>query len=264
VEKKPNRRKSNGTPRQQQKNDATSQAIIALKNTIAEEGNANRQQEGREDRWNKIIASLTLFLVFCTTGGIIIQDIIIHSSDSAFQISATAAKDAAEAAKQSADVLFNSERARLFIGTVMLKKTSDTDPRPQIDYSWINLGRGPAVITGVLVTCTLVGTQLPTNPIDDIKKIKTGQATLGPNASSTTAPVPFQPCFLDQQLTPDDWKEIGAKTKFILFSGFVRYRDSFHKYKWRFGDVYFGDTNFFSTNPLPPSYNEEIQEDEKK
>jgi hypothetical protein len=151
MAKKSNHRKGNGDPSKQQKDDATPQAIIALKDTLIKEGDTNRQQERREDRWEKRISIATLFLVFCTTGGIIFQDIVLRNSDSAFQISAIAAKNAAIAAKQSSDAVGNIERPYLFIQAHPSKTVPkdgpypDTDTSPTIGYSVMNIGRAPAV-----------------------------------------------------------------------------------------------------------------------
>ena len=235
---------------------------------------ADREQEISQE--GRAIIRLTRWLVFWTfilaicgaaSGYVFYQQWqeMRHASDQTDK-AIVAANRAADAAAKNTDVLINSERARLFIGSIILKKTNENDPQPRIDYTWINLGRGPAVITDVLVTCAIVGSQIPVSPLDDIQKIKRGQTTLGSGATggSFGVPIPLPPCVLEQQLTPTDWKELETKNKFILLSGFIRYQDAFHKYKWHFGDVYHGDLNFFSTSPLPPSYNEEIQEDEKK
>src|ERR1039458_4189567 len=133
MAKKSKRSSTSGNPSEQQKNNATPQAIIALKDALIKEGDANRQQEGREDWSNKIIAAATLFLVFCTTGGIFYQDFILHSSDVAFQMSATAAKDAADAAKKSTDAVANIERPYFFIQAHPSQNIPKDGPYPTAD-----------------------------------------------------------------------------------------------------------------------------------
>jgi hypothetical protein len=258
------------SPTAKQEDNRIAEAISALKYTISDNAQADRNQERREDIGNKVIQLLTLVFVILTTVGIFYQDHILNKTDAAAHESATAAKEAANAAKISAeattknvDALIKSERAQLFIGTLALNKNGDNDPHPQINYTWVNLGRGAAVISEVEIGCQLVGSKIPIIPADDEHKIRRGQAAIGPSAIGGVgaAPNPLSPCTLDKELSATDWTDIAAKQKFILFDGYIRYRDAFHKYKWRFGSIYIGDAKFFSTVSVPPAYNEETIED---
>ncbi len=172
-------------------------------------------------------------------------------------------RDQAEAAKRNVNALIDSERGRLFIGDITLKKTSDTDAQPKIDYSWINMGRGPVLINEVLVDCQLIGEIVPTTPVYDDNKARYGQTALGGGASGGTSgvPRPLSPCLLDQQLTPTNWEAIHKMHEFILFIGLIHYQDAFHKYRLNFGSIYRGDVEFFTTFGLPSAYNSEIQEE---
>jgi hypothetical protein len=186
-------------------------------------------------------------------------------SATAASASAVAGQKTAETAAKNVDVLINSERARLLFGSMKLIKNGEIDPTPHIDYTWINFGRGPAIINDLLVDCQLVGT-IPAFPLENSPKVKHGQFTLGSGATGGTSglPDPLAPCTLDTPLTPDDWASIGNSTKSILFQGFIRYEDAFHRYRWHFGGLYWGNVKFFSTAGLPPAYNEETQEDQPK
>src|ERR1700719_3225230 len=152
------------TPRTQQEENRIAEAILSLKYTVADNSDADRQQERREDIGNKLLQVATLFFVILTTVGIFYQASILNKTDAAVHESAAAAKDAADAAKKSAeatatnvDVLVNYERVKLFIGVLTLIKNGENDPHPQVNYSWINLGRGPAVTSEVEFDCQLVG-----------------------------------------------------------------------------------------------------------
>jgi hypothetical protein len=255
-----------------QKEDRIAEAILGLKYTVADNADADRKQERREDIGNKLLQVATLLFVILTTVGIFYQANILNKTDSAVHESAAAAKDAADAAKKSAeattrnvDVLVNSERARLFMGNMTLTKANDTDPQPKIDFSWINLGRGAAVLTSGLVECQVTGTIIPTIPVDDERKVRRGQSVVGSGATrGSTGELPIPACTFNAPISAADWKAIEASEKYILFSGFVRYEDAFHKYKWHFGDLYIADGKFFSTANLPPAYNQETQEDQPK
>lgn len=186
-------------------------------------------------------------------------------SATAASASAVAGQKTAETAAKNVDVMINSERARLLLSSMKLIKNDEIDPTPHIDYTWINFGRGPAIINEVLVDCQLIKV-VPAFPLENSPKIKRGQFTLGSGATGGTSgiPDPLAPCTLDTPLTPDDWASIGNFTKSILFQGFIRYEDAFHRYRWHFGGLYWGNVKFFSTAGLPPAYNEETQEDQPK
>ena len=117
-------------------------------------------------------------------------------------------RDQAETAKHTLDAMINSERGRLLIGDTVLKKSNETDPKPQIDYRWINMGRGPALITEVLVDCELLKDSVLTTPTYNTKKARYGQAALGTGATggSFEVPRPLPPCVLDKDLSPTDWE----------------------------------------------------------
>ena len=92
-----------------------------------------------------------------------------------------------------------------------------------------------------------------------------GQSVVGSGATrGSTGELPIPACTFNAPISAADWKAIEAREKYILFNGFVRYEDAFHKYKWHFGDLYIVDGKFFSTADLPPAYNQETQEDQPK
>jgi hypothetical protein len=191
---------------------------------LIKEGDSNRQQEGREDKWNKIIASATLFLVFCTTAGIIYQDIVLHSSDEAFKISATAAKDAANAAKQSADAVANIERPYLFIQAHPSQNSPKDGPYPSEDktptitYTVTNIGRVPGVIRSAYIEC-FVKNELPLPPKYFANKMRGSLNAISPNITGTT----FPPCTFDSPITPFNWAALKTSNENIFFIAWLIY-----------------------------------------
>jgi very-short-patch-repair endonuclease len=91
----------NRGPSKKQKQDATAEAIVTLKNALIEESKSDRQDSGREATVEKRIEIATLIFVIFTTAGIFWQAAILNESDHAIQKSAIAAKDAADAAKDA-------------------------------------------------------------------------------------------------------------------------------------------------------------------
>jgi hypothetical protein len=102
------------------------------------------------DRWfPESISLYTLFLAVFTAvlaGGGLIQLNLLGRAERIAAVTAQAAKDAADAAKQSSDATIALERPRLFIAELKLIKSSETDPKPKISYSITNLGRVTAGI----------------------------------------------------------------------------------------------------------------------
>jgi hypothetical protein len=192
-------------------------------------------------------------------------DAAVKSAEAA-GASAVAGQKTAETAALNVDVLINSERARMLVGSMTLVKNGDADPAPHVDYTWINFGRGPAVVTDVLIDCQLVPTTIPASPLEESSKTKHGQFTIGSGSLAGTSGMaePLKPCTFDTPITPNDWAAIGLGTKFILVQGFLNYEDAFRRYKWHFGGVYYGNAKSFSTFGLPEAYNHETQESQAR
>jgi hypothetical protein len=110
----------NKGPSEDQADFSVAKAVSALENTVAQKADANREETRREDRISKFIEIATLFFVILTTGGIFYQAHILHSSDVAFQKSATAAKDAADAAKSAVELSDKTTKRQLraYVGPV--------------------------------------------------------------------------------------------------------------------------------------------------
>jgi hypothetical protein len=268
------------SPSTKQEENRVADALFALRNTIADEAYANRRQESGENKSNTYISIATLVFVILTTTGIFYQALILHNTDVAAHDSATAAKDAATAASTSAtvaqktaetaaenvSVLINSERARLLTGSLQLIKNGETDPTPHIDYTWINFGRGAAIVTAVLIDCRVVGKTIPAFPLEDSPKVSRGLFTIGSGATGGTSgmAIPMAPCVFDNPITPDDWPALQQRDKYILYQGFLDYEDTFRRYRWHFGSLYYFALKGFSTNGLPEAYNHETQQEQAK
>jgi hypothetical protein len=142
MSEKPKNGTGGDDPSQQKKNYTTPEAIVTLKDALIKEETANRDQEGKEDRWNKVISIATLFFVFCTTGGIFYQDIVLNSSDKAAHQAAGAAIDSATAAKNSVTA---ANRAWLTPSTFEFLKPIEAEGGPDIMAHYRNVGRFPAL-----------------------------------------------------------------------------------------------------------------------
>jgi hypothetical protein len=96
--------------------------------------------------------------------------------------------------------------------------------------------------------------------------VKHGQFTMQSTGTigTTIGQSPMPACVFDGPISAEDWSAIQNRHKFIVFNGFIRYEDAFHKYKWHFGAIYVVDGKYFTTAALPPAYNQDIQEDQQK
>jgi hypothetical protein len=220
--KEPNRRKPHW-PRRKTNNPAVS-GVAAFIHAYHNEQEANRQQEGREDRGKRRRDIATLVFVILTTIGIFGQAWILHNSDDAIQKSATAAKDsadaaktAAEAAKQSADATIALERPHFFITGKFNKPDGTENSNPQIAYSIANIGRVPGIARMVYAECSLK-TAFDGLPILSKSKFRSAQTAIGGNLTATE----FPPVICGG-MTPENWTAIHSKAKTIIFQAVVMY-----------------------------------------
>jgi len=78
--------KTHGGPTAEQKGYSTSEAIIELRDSLVGESHTNREQQSRKPKRKPTwIEVATLVLLFLTTGGLVIQDCILNSSDTTFK-----------------------------------------------------------------------------------------------------------------------------------------------------------------------------------
>jgi hypothetical protein len=145
------------TPSTEQQENRIADALSALRNTIADQADANRRQERRENKGNTYISIATLVFVILTTAGIFYQASILNSSDRAMQASARATQDAAVAAQDSANVAKDSlktlraqlrayisigeggiseDRSQLVIHVRNVGQTSARNFKAYLNYRW--------------------------------------------------------------------------------------------------------------------------------
>jgi hypothetical protein len=175
---------------------------------------------------------------------------------------AGAAKQSAEAASESVRAFVAIERGRMFVGEFKLTSKDGNDPKPIIDYTFTNVGRGSVVVIQVSVECALIGTQISRDITFDPTKAYRANNAVGPGATmgTSTKPVFLPPCPpFSTPLTAGDYANIAAKKAWILVKGFIRYRTEFDDlYRRNFAVVY-GAIGYFSDVDVP-GYNEEYRE----
>jgi len=200
------------SPPHQQKDNATAKAIASLKSALAKEANANRNQEKRENIWDKVIQVATLIFVVLTTIGIFYQAKILNNTDTAMHASAKAAIDSTKA-------VTSIERPYLFV----LPKPSQnisrdgpfpaSDKTPTITYSITDLGRVPAIIRATYVDCFVDSTP-PSPPRFFPEKVLPSLIAIGIN---NVGYAPEFGCTFDPPLTLFEWDALKNGTKNIYF-----------------------------------------------
>jgi len=132
------------SPSTYQKEDRIAEAILGLKYTVADNADADRKQERREDIGNKLLQVATLLFVILTTVGIFYQASILNSSDKSTHESAKAAKDAADAAKTAAEAATVSNRAWVAPRVIFID-TIDPPDNIKVKVFYENTGKTPAL-----------------------------------------------------------------------------------------------------------------------
>jgi hypothetical protein len=156
------------TPPQRKRTDedvkrVINDSIAALLNAYHAQQQANRKQQEQQERSKGIREIATLAFVVVTAIGVFLQAYILHQSDSAFQISARATKDAADAAKQSADALRSAERPHVLVHDLNLNWGTRG---PTIDFRLKNYGRTVARMNAIqfCIMLNLTHEILPSEP----------------------------------------------------------------------------------------------------
>ena len=103
--------KTKNRPSKNSENQRVAEAIAVLNRTLAEQANANRKQEYREDTGNKLIRGLTLLFVILTTIGIFWQASIFNSQLIEAQKVFGPIRDQADASKRAVDAAMKQSDA---------------------------------------------------------------------------------------------------------------------------------------------------------
>ena len=132
---------------------------------------------------------------------------------------AEASAKVAEAAKQSADVTLALERPYIVISEVKLgQPAGPNDPSPQIDYTFVNVGRVPANLRLFYVDCAIVDS-IP--PVPEFSKglFRPADNSIGARAfvGSATTPATLPKCTLNGPVTAEIYEQLRNGTKSIIF-----------------------------------------------
>jgi hypothetical protein len=185
----------------------------------------NQEQEDRMRRptfWQWLfpdaISVFTFWLAISTVGlGIIaiIQLGFLNRQETIIADMATAAKNSADAAKQSADTVVNVERPYIFVAAKpvsVVPKDGPDQPAPKISYSVTNMRRVPAVIRLLYAQCTLIETLSPKQTVDR-SKFRTALTAIGGGLTNLNWPV----CEFEKPFTAEDWVGLRSGKKIAIF-----------------------------------------------
>ena len=216
-------------------------------NAYRNEKETDREQDYREYCSHRSIEIWTLIFVICTTAGVFTQACILNSSDRAMHefaqasvTSANAAWQAAEAATRAVETSIATERSRIFVGSVSLKRTNDKDPSPTITFQIINLGKTGALMTAISNECAVTPNDIKISPTYNPQRIHPAMSIIA--GGSTFVVPPGYECALDNPITDDDFIALAGKKKIILFKDFIRFQDVFGEiFTKHFGVYGYGD-----------------------
>ena len=214
------------------------ESVTALKDSIAQDGHATREQDERHERGKKWREIATLLFIVLTTGGVFLQAAILHNTDKAIHVSAEAAKDAAKAAKDAVD---GAQRAsqldqRAWVGVDYI----DPVPRlPEIGKPFAvnvrikNNGKTPArkIVTVGRLDPVLKG-NLPNFSYDGLARRQAGNL---PPAGGIT--IPINPLLNAETKQPylftQEFLDELIAGKFSLYAhGRIGYEDIFGQPHW--------------------------------
>lgn len=140
---------------------------------------------------------------------------------------ASAAKISATSASKSAEAFVEIERPRLVLASAnIIQPQGPTDPHPYIGYSFVNMGRMPAVIRLIYKEC-LIADSLP--DYQEIKKSKFSvvQITLAPNTPMPVDDKRISICSFDLEVTEDDYRAVAENRKYIILKLMTAYDGAF-------------------------------------
>lgn len=144
-----------GRERENSKSQRITDAITTVNRTLADQREANRREERREDIGNKWLQGLTLLFVVLTTIGIFWQDYISNGQSTETKKAFGPIQDQADAAKKSADAATNQsensdksliEAQRAWVGPSNVMSAADPVAGQPYDVTieYQNTGREPA------------------------------------------------------------------------------------------------------------------------
>jgi hypothetical protein len=160
----------------------------------------------------------------------------------------------AKAMASQVDSFIATERARMFLLPTEVHRSGDKDSRPRFTFMIVNMGRTAALVKGILIQCNVSPTAIGSIPSYEAE-IHPAYSFVG-GGFPMVIPAGDNECVPSPPLTEDDVSGLAAKTKIILFKGYILYQDVLGQtWQKRFGMYGYGDGKFFSVGP--DAYNAE-------
>jgi hypothetical protein len=179
---------------------------------------------------------------------------------------ADAAANQASAMRAQLDQVQSTERPYVYVSNLRWNAgNAADDPRPKVDYGFINVGRNPTVVRQISIDCLLVSLPLP--PAPDFKVEKEMQLEnamqAGAALQSGNEDLGVRSCQPDSALTANDYADLRAGTKVFMVWGYVNYDGIFgESYARRFASIWGAyahpPDNIFH-DVLIPTYNGETE-----
>ena len=135
-----------------------------------------------------------------------------------------ATKQAADAAKQSAETTVALERPSFFVlvkvdGTAPKDRPFDSVATPTLSYTITNMGRVPGLLRTVYVRCYLQREKFPDRPIVDTSQMHMTQNAI---AAGLTGPG-YPPCQFDEPFSKQDWLDIANSKAVPVYTAILIY-----------------------------------------
>lgn len=209
---------------------------VILMTAFCSSGHPEADRSARE--WfNIIILALTLLVLAWTGHAIVDQVTEMRKVYPEIQSQATAMAG-------QVDSYIATERARMFMLPFGVQRSGDKDPKPKFLFTLANMGRTGALVTGLLTECDVTPNGINATP--SYAERRPDPAALLILAGTSLPNQPGHECIPSQPLTEDDYAGLAAKTKIILFKGYILYQDVLGEtWKKHFGMYGSGDGKFF-------------------
>ena len=202
-------------PRPEQKGYSTSEAVVALRDEITKQAKANRDKPDAKHKPNWIELG-TLFLVIATTALLVIQDVILHSSDETFGRTLELQKGS------------NERQLRAYVGmTPGDVEDFGVSDKQRVRFIRKNFGSTPAYEVGfstVGLSTIKIGEPINTGPGGCTTSMIPGQITMFP-----TVELPWIIIISGPVFTPDQIQLVKSSNRQFVYWGTICYNDTFAK-----------------------------------
>jgi hypothetical protein len=233
--------------------------LVALISKLHRNANHPRPEQNNRDTNENALARYTWRLVIATSiiaiasvlnfGAALLQWNAMKNTDEATHIAANAARDAADAAKKSADTTVSLERPFFHIGRVdLVQPSGDSDPTPLVNFVFINAGKTAAIVREISAGCRVMDKILSVPPQYDLTKVGKTRAIVVPGGlyGSDTGTTSLPKCLINNPISESEYNELRAGNKCIIFFGFIKYESLLDfVYVRGFGAAYDYSRKFF-------------------